>query len=256
MDAAIFAGLMAMPDPTEEELNEDARERYAISGPFDIDRWPESVRALSMPTKMVEVADRKAWVSMWDMPGYSPLVAEYAAKLDDAMNWDTRFVRLNSRSPKDASYPGLPITCAGRQAMWWIMSSERCLDDSVTHWRADAPIFICLRRALPIDPAFEFLCFAKDGEVIAVSRYDYHNPSRIPAEMSPKLLDSAKAFYGRHLSDHYGDVVFDLNALGTAYELLIELNPYGLSDPCCFGSYQEVERGGVRLSLPPTPAPA
>jgi hypothetical protein len=61
-------------------------------------------------------------------------------------------------------------------------------------------------------------------------------------------MEAARGFYARHLSDHYGDVVFDLHAPGTQSELLIELNPYGLSDPCCFGSYAEVEKGGVRLT--------
>jgi hypothetical protein len=52
------------------------------------------------------------------------------------------------------------------------------------------------------------------------------------------------------LAAHYRDVVFDLYAPGYPEEVLIELNPYGLSDPCLFDSYEEVERGGERLGEP------
>lgn len=238
---------MAFVMPTDEQVRESAGRRYAMSGPFDIDRWPESIRALSMPTKMIEVDDPERWLSMWDDPA-NGVAAAYAAKLDEAMGWGHHFIRLNSRSPKDAAFPVAPITCAGKQAMWWITVSERCIDDSVMHWHAGAPIFICLREWRPIQPAYEFRCFAKGGEVIAVSRYDYLHDSKVPDAAAPRLMDAAKRFYGSHLAHHYGDVVFDIHALGSGSELLIELNPYGLSDPCCFGSYEEVEKGGVSLS--------
>lgn len=62
------------------------------------------------------------------------------------------------------------------------------------------------------------------------------------------MLAAAKAFYDAHLKAHYADVVFDMHAPGTTQEVLIELNPYGMSDPCLFGSYGEVERGRERLA--------
>lgn len=53
----------------------------------------------------------------------------------------------------------------------------------------------------------------------------------------------AADFYETNLAQHYPTVVFDL-APGQTGPLLIELNPYGLSDPCCFGSYENIENIG------------
>jgi len=149
--------------------------------------------------------------------------------------------------------PAMPITCIGKQAVWWMAGSERILDDTVMFYRARKPMFVALREADHLWPTGEFRCFAKDGKVIGVSRYFYDQTD--PISIHPDdLMTRCKDFYDRHLKDHFQDIVFDLYAPGTAQEKLIEINPYGLSDPCLFGSYSVLEgAGGVRLVANPTP---
>lgn len=232
-------------EPSAEELRVAARERFDRVAPFMIDRWPESVRALSFPTKMVEVPTEEMFALFdWQSPDWKAGASTLAARLDEAMDWEPHFIRLGSRSPKDVS--DNLVTCSGRQAVWWITQSERCLDDTVTASHAGEKTFICLREARHLWKDAEFRCFARDGEVIAASRYFYREqPEHRTAEGS--VLAAAKAFYDTHLKAHYPDVVFDLHAPGSEHEILIELNPYGMSDPCLFYSYDEVEKGGERL---------
>lgn len=231
--------------PTDEELQASHTMRYERVAEYMIDQWPESVRALSFPTKMVEV-DPEQMMQLYDgeSPEWKAVATELAEKLDEAMDWQPFFIRLNSRSPKDAV--DLPITCSGRQAIYWISQSMRCMDDTATALYAKKPMYICLRKAQRMHKDGEFRCFAKDGQVIAASRYFYDDtPMNRPAQ--GVVLEAAKRFYDAHLQAHYPDVVFDLYAPGSDQEILIELNPYGLSDPCLFGSYDEVEKGGERL---------
>jgi hypothetical protein len=229
----------------EDLIRKGARAKYAISGPFNIDRWPEAVRALSMPTKLLEI-DANEFVKIFDHNafGWAALMQSYADMLDREMGWDQHMVRLNSRSPKDASAPVMPVTCSGKQAMGWMASSERVLDDTTLMKWADAPLFIALRKWEPIRIEWEFRCFVKDGMLLGVSRYDYANE---PAEDwdAAMVLGTARSFYEAHLAPHYETVVFDL-ALGvrSGTPLLVEINPYGLSDPCCFGSYENIETIG------------
>lgn len=229
-------------EPSPEELHEVCSRKWERSGPFNIDQWPAEVLALSIPTKFIPVTDFTEWWRIFE--GDEAVMLKYAKALDRAMGFGQHFIRMNSRSPKDAAYPGLPITCAGKQAMWWISTSERCADDTSLHEHARRPFFICVREWRPIRPAWEFRCFARGGEMIAVSRYDYANPAEMTDEVGPKVFAAAQQFYQDHLKHHFQDVVFDLHAPGTGQQLLIELNPYGLSDPCLFGSYEAVERGG------------
>ena len=233
-------------EPSPEELRETCYRKWAISGPFNIDQWPDDVLALSMPTKFIPVTDFEEWWHMWE--GDEAVMYKYAALIDDAIGFRQHFIRLNSRSPKDMTTPGAPITCSGKQAVFWISGSERCADDTSLHQWAEKPLFICAREWRPIRPEWEFRCFAKGGKLIAVSRYDYQNPAAMGESAADGIWAAAERFYGEHLGQHYADVVFDLHAPGTSAELLIELNPYGLSDPCLFGSYAEVEKGGIRIT--------
>lgn len=236
--------LLEIPMPSDDELNADAGGYFDAVSRFNIDQWPDDVAALSMPTKFVEIADIAEFLTLYDYQSADMAIADrYAAEIDAAIGWDQTFIRLNTRSPKDITAPVAPITVAGKQAIHWILCSERCLDDLVMMRRAKARAFICLREWKPIFPANEFRCFAKGGKVIGVSRYDYGNPAEYTGDGSA-IVARAEEFYAANLARHYGDVVFDLAFMSDGL-LLIELNPYGLSNPCCFGSYAEIEeRGG------------
>ena len=233
---------------TDAEMRQQARQWFDRVGRFNIDRWPDEVRALSMPTVLIPV-DVARFCDCFD--GCDDIyMDELAASIDAVTGWDCHFVRLTTRSPKDASYPVAPITCAGKQAVLWLATSMRALDDTVMMKYAGEPLFIAVRQAIPsIRPEREIRCFAKDGEMIAVSRYDYLNAPAFEWD-SAETLKVAREFYGAHLKRHYDNVVFDL-ALGAGDlggPILIELNPYGLSDPCCFRSYEAIESEGGFLA--------
>lgn len=240
-----LVSILSMPMPTEQELHEICSAKYERVRPYMIDQWPESIAALSFPTKLVPF-DAARFSELWDESEQAARRARaVAAKLDREMGWCEWFVRLNSRSPKDVI--DKPITCSGKQAAHWIRGSELCLDDTSMLHHAQAPLYVCLREPRYLHPDMEYRCFARDGEVLGLSYYFYRDRPLGPLPSADSLFTAAKTFYREHLAAHYRDVVFDLYAPGTSQETLIELNPYGLSDPCLFQTYDAVEAGGVRL---------
>lgn len=241
-----FSSMIPFAMPSREELEAGAKERFAMVAPFMIDRWPESVRALSFPTKLVPVSadEMRGLFETEDQVAWKANATGLAERLDAVMDWERYFVRLSSRSPKDVI--DKPITPSGRQAIDWISSSMRCMEDVSTADLAGEQMYICLREPLHMFKDGEFRCFARDGRVLGVSRY-FYNKEPEHRMLEGKVLAAATAFYEKHLADHYPDVVFDLYLPGMDGETLIKLNPYGLSDPCLFGSYDEVEKGGERL---------
>jgi hypothetical protein len=230
-------------EPCEEELNKAAIARYERAAPFMLSNWPEEIRALSFATRLIEVdADDMRAIFSED---WKNAATRIAATLDEAMDWNHHFIRMDSRSPKDASE--FLVTPSGRQALSWIMNSERCLDDTVTAMRAGKPIYIALREPRYMHPDGEFRCFAKNGKVLAVSRYFFDKEAQYRPDAG-EVMQAATVFYEEHLAKHYSDVVFDLYAPGSPDQVLIELNPYGLSHPCMFKSYDEIERiGGEKI---------
>lgn len=235
--------------PSEEEMREIHTKRWDAAGHATIDQWPAEIADLSVPSILIPVdteemkdiydPNSERWVSAMD---------KYATLIDEAIGWESHFVRFSTRSPKDAAYPGLPITMSGKQAMDWISNSERCMDDLYMAHMAKKPIYIALRKLYHAAPGGEFRCFAKDGKLIAVTRYDYQDPAKCEYD-GDAIMEQLSAWFEEKIAPHYPTIVFDVELGAYDHEgpLLIEVNPYGLSHPCLFEGYDEIEtKGGFR----------
>jgi hypothetical protein len=216
--------------------------------PTLIDQWPEGIAALSMPTKLVAVPDGlyMEFCSLHDGKAPGPVMEAFADQLDREMGWTRKFIRLNSRSPKDWLWPfESPITCSGKEALSFMACSERVLEDLMEfQYVPEQPAYVCLRDVIyGLDKSREYRCFVKDGELIAVTHYDYTKPIAAPADGGKELRGYIDAWFAEKLKPvlHIPTVVFDLFQMSHGRFLLIEINPYGLSDPCFFQSYSNVE---------------
>lgn len=234
--------------PTEAEHREISLKWLARVQPCLIDQWPKELAALSFPTEMVKVPDGliDAFFDMHDNKPRAPIIDELAAELDARMGWDRKFVRLNSRSPKDAPWPfEVPATMSGKEAMSFLIGSMRVMDDLFEFkWVPEQPAYICLREwQYGLRSTDEYRCFVKDGELIAVTAYDYTKQPRIPEDEGAAIRREIDAYFFDVLKPalHIDTVVFDLWMASPEKVKLVEINPYGRSDPCFFGSYANVE---------------
>ena len=234
-------------EPSPDELREASLQWISHIGPTLIDQWPVDVLALSMPTKFVRLPTGIIG-DLFEHPGgiIAASIRELATELDALLDWERHFIRLNSRSPKDAPWPfEVPVTCSGKEAMMVLGCSERVLDDMVCfEYVPEHPAYICARQFIPgLRPDGEFRCFVKDGELIAVSAYDYLRPARGPDDGGRVIRDKIDRWFADVLKPrlHLDTVVFDVFIGWNGSIVLIELNPYGLSDPCFLGSYRNVE---------------
>jgi hypothetical protein len=243
--------------PSDEELRVVSLAWIERVGPTLIDRWPTDVLALSMPTKFIPLS-----VDLLE-PLFEPSQRPHAglnalaAEMDAAMGWDRHFIRLNSRSPKDAAWPfEVPATCSGKEAVAILGSSERVLDDLCYFRRIpEHPAYVCLREFIPgLRAHSEFRCFVRDSQLIAVTHYDYLHPTEGPEDGGRQIRERLNVWFLDVLKPrlHIETVVFDVFIPYGGEPLLIELNPYGLSDPCWLRSYAAVEdfRGFVAFSPP------
>lgn len=232
--------------PSEEEMKASAAKRWDMAADVTIDQWPEEITALSVPSILIPI-DTAEMKDIYDPdnPNWVAAMDKYSKLIDEAIGWEPHFVRLSTRSPKDVAYPGLPITMSGKQAMDWISNSERCMDDLWMAHMAGKPIFIALRKLYRAPPGGEFRCFAKDGKLIAVSRYDYHQEAQINYK-GWEIFKQLSDWYDEKIAMHYPTVVFDVELGAYDHEgpLLIEANPYGLSHPCLFEGYDDIENNG------------
>lgn len=242
--------------PTYKELYPEMKKKWDRQKDAAIDQWPKKIADLSVETHLIKIEniEFEAIFNRYENPeGWHRVMTKYADKIDAITGWDDYFVRLSTRSPKDSAYPHLPITMSGKQAMMWISTSERCLDDLFMARCAQQQMYIALRKKYEVNESHEFRCFVKNHELIAVSRYHYDKEAEMDYSQYP-IFERLKEFSAQHIVPHYQNIVFDveLGCVGrgglNGTPLLIEVNPYGLSDPCLFKSYEKIEKeGGFRF---------
>jgi len=242
---------LTIPDlvmPTDEQHRETSLRWLARVQPCLIDQWPKPLAALSFATEFVRVPSGlvEEFFGMHDGNPPGEIMREVAAEIDNRMGWRRHFVRLNSRSPKDYPWPfEAPATVSGKEAILFLSASERVLDDLYEFkWVPEQPAFICLREwQYGLRSEDEYRCFVKDGELIAVTAYDYRKPIKAAPDGGRAVREKIDHYFSETLKPvlHIDTVVFDLWMPIGKEPALIEINPYGLSDPCFFGTYHGVE---------------
>lgn len=262
----------ALVMPSDAELRASSLAWFALIGPTLIDRWPADMARLSVRTELVPFPI-EIMEPMFEPKGDEPdrTVAEFAMELDAKIGWRRRFVRLNSRSPKDATWPfEAPATISGKEVIAMFAGSERILDDLCYFRRIpEHPAYVCLRDwHWGFSTKNEYRCFVKDGELIAVTHYDYTKPWSGPEDGGKETRAAIDLWFTEALKPTLpvDTVVFDVHYDPYSNKrvfLLIEINPYGLSDPCYFRSYDGVEnatsfvefapQSGVDVSKPSEP---
>lgn len=244
------------PMPSEAENKAGCLASYEFAAFSFMDNWPPELHALSIPSIAVPLdqSEIEALIDVQNEHAFNARCEALAKRLDDLMAWRGHFVRLNTRSPKDASYPSIPITCAGRQAVYWLSCSERTFDDLCMLYHAEKGAVIYLREWKYIPEEYELRCFIKEGKLIAITQYHAKAGS---AELQQK---EARDIVWQKVADLYRDkiapilpqatFVLDVYPQGEEWRVL-EINPYGLSNPILFGDYRTVEEGGFRISPAP-----
>ncbi len=232
--------------PTDEQFRASALRWQEIVGPLCIDKWPPKLLALSAPTIFLEfplvLADE--WWHQ-EQKGWSETANQFAAEIDKACDWEMKFFRLNSRSPKDATWPlEALLSCSGRMMLHIMRSSERMLDDLVRFKWSDITPILCLREDMHCDPGRELRVFMQDGVVKAVAEYG-HEPTLLGYQDRDEVLRERAERYvldvvGPHLP--MNTIVVDLLIQVDGFRV-IEVNPFGLSDPVGAQSYESIMQG-------------
>jgi hypothetical protein len=221
--------------------------------------WPERFKELSFKTEVIELTKSEIAEMAAEFDGKSddPWSPALQGKVVHGANQFSSgcFFKLESRSPKD-NYWGEATNfraCSYRDVRK-LLYSERMLDDLVRYTHlASEPLRLLFREWHPIQKSGEFRCFIRNRKLAGISQYHYAGFDECRYKNAPlafaKIYGRAKeteatlkAFIDAEVIPHMhvDHLVADLWLDHTGKITLIEINPYGLSDPCLF-SYEELE---------------
>ncbi len=232
--------------PSDEEIKEHTFGKYKAVEPVLLSRLHPAILKLSIATKFVSISTQEI-ISQW-LPAFDNAKEGESAKqrlLDEANKTfadypDGFFFKLDSRSPKDTEIPKWTKENVHDLPMAFF-SSMRMVDDLCDHRFHRDAFVLCFRQWVELRD--EQRAFVKDGLIQGISRYDYTQES--PIEYTPDHIAHIQAEAESYLDDirpymEIADFVFDFGYQPDGKTILIELNPYGLSDPCFFRKYENI----------------
>lgn len=172
------------------------------------------------------------------------------------------FARLGSRSAKDVIWwddvLAQPLI-SGQAVLCLLAMSERVRNDLVEDMIAGYGSHIILRPWIDIAMHQEYRCFVRDGRLIGISQYYYHNP--VPGMEEDQFsirsaIINLFSSFKNHTSTS-GNFVFDVFVESeTRWEwrhwnvTVIETNPWAiLTDPCLFTWDELLQAGRMQTGV-------
>ncbi len=173
------------------------------------------------------------------------------------------FIKLESRSPKDylQEYPKetLKSVINAQDIIDALLGSLRTFEDLCFLVKLSDTVKLYIRPFIYMYKPFEWRVFVKNSEVIGISQ-QFYNKTFDFENYYHKYLDSVQNSILYFMNNtcipniKVKDFVADLYVKDDNYHMgknrllpvtIIETNPYGLSDPCLFKSYKELESTNI-----------
>lgn len=238
--------------PTAEEMTSSASEWWKRQEHINFLDWNQTLKNNSFPFYEVKLLPElvEEMLSIPEEPHKFKVVlseVDIAIKSAGISLSDGMFFKLISRSPKDFNK-----TCFAKhsqQVVNSLLSSMRCFDDLCLLVYIDK-CYLIFRPFIQIRPENEFRALVHEGSITGISQYIYTQRFNYTSDRLIHIERTIRNFTDNIITPNVGiksfvcDYALDANGRDIT---LIELNPYGLSDPCLFQSYDKLD-GSFRVA--------
>jgi len=235
-----------IPDFSKMPTPREMKERHKYEFKFLINNWSEGLLKHKVPSfcyKFDITEYSQFFLNMADGNVCEQSKKQFLELIKPAFaTGRAKFVRLNRRSPKDAT-----IKCFSEEEVFESLSSSmRAFDDIHLLQLSEEKIFLYFAEWDHYLDQKEFRCFVKDRKLIAISQYEGTKIKGFPEDCIKETVKEINDLYEKILPCiEMKDFVFDCFFHPYSEKaLFLEINPYGLSDPCFFINYENVEKGG------------
>jgi hypothetical protein len=222
--------------PTEKQMQEVSADWWANLEPISFGKWSQEVKDYSMPLVQIPVTDE--WCHHVAEP---EIFSRDEIKLDMSSvpsGWYPFFAKTNSRSGKDV---GNNKYYSVKHFIASLTASARTHEDLCLFSHSGNKCEIIVRPWVEIPKQDEWRMFVKDGVLVGISQYhyfdvfEYEKRTEIVVRWGcQKLMEIINK--SMPIRDYVCDVF-----ITNDYPVLIEINPWGLSDPCLFETYSNLD---------------
>lgn len=247
--------------PTDEEMTVVAKEWWARQADVSFHAWNDVLKKHSLDMRIVPlpVSLIHSTLELSDggreqkLPAvilsFAELIRQPLIKMDCS---DYFFCKLISRSPKDwladDNDYGKPRPLHNvNELIDSLCCSMRTFDDMVLLRYLPDVAALVLRPYVEFSASDEWRVFVLDGKIVGITQYYY--ATRFPDLTPEKVIaveSRIRSFQDEIVSPNMNTKTFVVDYLTDGDEIkILETNPYGLSDPCLFESYENLD-GTIR----------
>lgn len=235
--------------PSDREIKTNAKNWFKNLYGVKFSDWNKELLQHTYPLEYATLEEDELLYLVDGQPKYSKdtIIKKIEIVLDTLkkQGYKSFFPKMISRSPKDylvrEDNTMTPLKSAFEIGVA-LIHSLRCAEDNVMLSSLKIDNNLIIRPFIEIDPKTEWRCFIKGNELIGISRYYYHSkdPIHDPESVKTTIIQFIEQTVIPNIivTDFVADVIIAPDS-----PILLETNPYGLSDPCLFESYEYLEQG-------------
>lgn len=243
--------------PTESEMKSIANNWWQHHVGVNFGDWNEALRKNSFEYRICSISREliEETIAIFDngSKGIDALIEKYEIIIRPVLKElkceDFFFFKLISRSPKDSladfNNHGKPKSLDSISgAVHAMLNSMRCFEDLVLLRYLDNSSII-IRPYIEFEPYEEWRVYIKDKKIVGVSQYYYQSEfpeltteAVISTDIEIRKMINNIVIPNMTLSDYIADIIVGRDGRPT---VVLETNPYGLSDPCLFGNYNSFD---------------
>lgn len=189
-----------------------------------------------------------------------PSFPEFNLLIEEAINdklGGKVFPKLNWSAPRDAAWMGVghSLMCESLTQIWLLLKSSEFIVHDLTQPFKDCDdlessctnvnyVLALKKWNSNINPATEFRCFIKQGELIGIEQRDTTNfYSHIEAEKEDIVRD-VQSFFNEHIAEKVPkdmNLVMDVTRPSKDNVKLIDFNPFGITTDISLFQWSELE---------------
>ncbi len=241
--------------PTDEEIIEIANDWWKHHIGINFGDWNDTLRYNTFEYKIIPMSKDliEMMIQVWN--GKEGVIESLYQAFDKLISPSLKemncencfFIKTISRSPKDImadeNNHGKPSeTRTTQEALRSIINSMRCIEDITLLQYLPQAAFV-VRPYIQFKPHEEWRVYIKDKKIVGISQYYYYSDfpeltkeTVIIADEKIRSIINDIVIPNISISDFIADVIVGNENRKT---VVLEANPYGLSDPCLFQNYDK-----------------
>jgi D123 len=216
-----------------------------------LENWPAALSELSIAQVDIPLSRQDIFAIGTNMLDWFEAFGETTVdptsliqRVDDAVKAfpNGAFVRLGSRSPKDAFVRAEQFRVRSGAEAFTVLTagSERIYADLQAALTFEYIPHIFVREWTDIPKCSEFRCFMRDRQLVGISQYFYRHQFSEIADDKNRIREAIEEFFVKfktvcHLDTVCFDVFLTADENSGYVPRLVEINPFpGWTDPCLF----------------------